>query len=381
MKIVEKTPVANIETWLKPQQVFDGRTLHSSKVVGLANDRVVYVGNAQDIPDDVHAITLEGTLSRGFFDIQVNGGGNALVNADPTPETLKTIARAHRNYCTTALFPTVITDRAEVIEAAADAVIATLGNEGIMGLHIEGPHISRARKGTHEEKYLRPVDADTLRIIENLRKEAVPVLITVAPEAATPRDVQALVAMGAVVSIGHSDAGASETVALLDAGASCFTHLFNAMSPMLNRAPGVTGTAINSMAYCSIIADGIHVAEQMLALAIRARPQADRMILISDAMPTVGGNDSFELYGRAVHLQQGRLINTEGTLAGAHTTMAEGLARLVNELGVDLEQVLRMSLANPARLMGLEDDLALMGAHKDELIVIDEAVRCRLLSS
>jgi len=179
-----------------------------------------------------------------------------------------------------------------------------------------------------------------------------PVMITLAPEAVQPGQIAELVGTGAIVSLGHTDSDAAGIRRALAEGANCFTHLYNAMSPMLNRAAGTTGAAINSTAWCGIICDGIHVADEMVALAIRARPVADRMFLVSDAMPTVGGSDSFLLYGQTIRLRNGQLVNEEGSLAGAHVTMADSVQRLVTVLGIDLQTALRMAISTPARVMG-----------------------------
>jgi N-acetylglucosamine-6-phosphate deacetylase len=177
-------------------------------------------------------------------------------------------------------------------------------------------------------------------------------MVTLAPEAVQPGQVRALVALGAIVSIGHSDATSDQVHPLLAEGATCFTHLFNAMSPMLNRAPGVTGAAINSTAYCGFICDGHHVADDMLALAIRARPQPGRMFLVSDCMSTVGGPDTFTLYGQTITLRDGRLVNAEGSLAGAHVTMAESVARLITHLHIAPATALAMATTVPAAVIG-----------------------------
>jgi N-acetylglucosamine-6-phosphate deacetylase len=174
------------------------------------------------------------------------------------------------------------------------------------------------------------------------------------------------------VSIGHSDATAEATRQLLDEGASCFTHLFNAMSPMLNRAPGVTGACINSTAYAGIICDGIHVADEMVGLALRARPVADHMFLVSDAMSTVGGSDHFRLYGEEIRLVNGRLVNAEGSLAGAHVTMAESLARLIRVVGIAPDQALRMTSTVPARVIGRPDLARLTGRSTRDLLILGE---------
>ena len=187
-----------------------------------------------------------------------------------------------------------------------------------------------------------------------------------------PSQIATLAAMGAVVSLGHSDATAESVQAALAEGAVCFTHLFNAMSPMLNRTPGVTGACINSTAYAGIICDGIHVDDAMVGLAIRARPVPDRMFLVSDAMPTVGGTGHFRLYGDEIRLENGRLVNAEGSLAGAHVTMAESLARLITVVGIAPETALRMAISNPARLIGADDFAQINGRNLADLLLLND---------
>ena len=367
--------------WIGADQVFDGHDLRQQQALRIEHGKVAAIVPLALVPEGAPLQRVAGCLTPGFFDIQINGGGDALLNSSPTPATIRTIARAHRRFGTTRFLPTVITDAPDITRAACAAVAEAHGRDGVMGIHIEGPHISLARRGTHGAGFIRPLDRSTLDLVAGLRRQGIAVLITLAPEAVAPGQVAALAATGAVVSIGHSDASAPAVQALLDEGASCFTHLFNAMSPMLNRAPGVTGAAINSDAYCSVICDGWHVHPDMLALAIRARPRPDRMILISDAMPTVGGADAFELYGQKVRLTGGRLINSEGSLAGAHTTMAEGVARLAGEIGIGLEATLRMAISNPARLMRLPaESFAMLGRELQELNLVRPDFSCAPLT-
>ena len=340
------------DLWLLPDAIFDGQTLRQGAALAIAGSRSLRI---ETPPPGAPIRRLTGTLTPGFLDLQVNGGGDALLNNDQTPAALHTMASAHRRFGTVGILPTVITDTPEVLARAVDAAIAVKGERGLLGLHIEGPHLSVTRRGTHAAEYVRPFDATTLAHVQRLRAEDIFVKITVAPESVTPQDVARLVGTGAIVSIGHSDATAEETRALLDAGASCFTHLFNAMSPMLNRAPGVTGACINSKAFAGIICDGIHVADEMVGLAIRARPVPGHMFLVSDAMSTVGGSDHLRLYGRDVWLKDGRLVNAEGSLAGAHVTMAEGLHRLIAQVGTPPEVALDMASAAPARLLNRPD--------------------------
>lgn len=358
------------ERWILPDLLFDGDSLRRDMALRIEDGHVVELtcaggaGNAAE--------RVQGIVAPGYVDLQVNGGGGVLLNATPTVEAMDQIAAAHRGLGTVGILPTVITDRAEVLEQAVDAAIAAAGRDGILGLHIEGPHISMARRGTHAPAHVRPFEEATLAHVRRLRAGGIPVMITVAPEAANPQQIAELAGTGAVVSLGHSDADADTTRAALAAGAACFTHLFNAMSPMLNRAPGMVGAAINSEAYAGLIVDGIHVADEMIGLAIRARPVADRMFLVSDAMPTVGGPDCFDLYGQSLHLEDGRLVNAEGSLAGAHLTQAEGVARLVNVLGLNRLEALRMAVTVPARLMGLDHLAKVEGRAAKDLLILDD---------
>lgn len=355
--------------WHSASSLFDGFELHADHAISVENGKVTGLTPIADLPVHLPVTHHDCILSPGFFDIQVNGGGGVLVNSDPTRDGIAKICAAHKKFGTTALLPTVITDRPEVTERAVEACLAAQDIPGMRGLHIEGPHLSKTRRGTHDGDLIRDMDARTKALVERLRAQDVPVLITVAPEASTGLEVAELVEMGAVVSIGHSDARAQDVRGHLDAGATAFTHLFNAMSPMLGRAPGVVGAAISSDVWCSIIADGIHVDPQMVQLAFRARPKADRMIAISDAMPTVGGPESFELYGQVLRLEDGKLVNGEGSLAGAHLTMVEAVRNLVR-YGVPMEDALRAGVHNPAQLMGLWPDMGLIGSRAGDLVVL-----------
>ena len=335
-----------------PDAVFDGKALRGAAALSVENGRIVGLSAAQSGDR-----RISGTVASGYVDLQVNGGGGVLFNADPTPEGIMAIAAAHRAFGTVAILPTLITDAPEVMDRAVSALLEVWGAPGIAGIHLEGPHISLAKRGTHAARFVRPLDVHTIAALERLRGEGVPVMLTLAPEVVPPAEITRLAEMGVIVSLGHSDATAEVAEAALAAGALCFTHLFNAMSQMQGRAPGVTGAAIASEAHVGVICDGHHVSDQMIALACRARPVRDRMFLVSDAMPTVGGPEEFQLYDMDIRVENGRLVNPEGALAGAHTTMADGVQRLVSHVGLSPEEALKMAITTPARLIG-RDDLA-----------------------
>ena len=359
------------ELWLCPDRLFDGETLRDGFALGLQDRRTTKLVPASHLPATASRRVLTGTLVPGYLDLQVNGGGDVLFNTTPTAQGIAAIAAAHRRFGTVGILATLITDTPEVLAQGVEAALAAKGQQGFLGIHIEGPHLSVARRGTHRAAFIRPMDDVTIAHVTRLRAADIAVMITVAPESVQPGQVAALARTGAIVSIGHSDATAEATRALLDAGATCFTHLFNAMSPMLNRAPGVTGTCINSCAYTGIICDGIHVADQMVGLAIRARPIPDHMFLVSDAMPTVGGSDHFRLYGNEIRLVNGQLVNAEGSLAGAHVTMAESLARLIAVVGIEPAQALRMTSTVPAALLVRPDLARLTGRDPADLLILN----------
>jgi N-acetylglucosamine-6-phosphate deacetylase len=366
--------------WIAPDGLFDGTELQSGMALSVMGGRTGKIVPRASLPPEANVINVAGTLCAGFLDLQVNGGGDALLNNDQSAGTIARMAAAHRRFGTVGILPTVITDAPEVLDRAVDAALAAHGMQGVLGLHIEGPHLSIARRGTHSAQYIRPFESRTLAHVQRLRAAGIFVKITVAPEAVTNAQVAQIVQTGAIVSIGHSDARAEDVRALLAAGANCFTHLFNAMSPMLSRAEGVTGACINSRAYAGIICDGHHVADEMIALAIRARPMSGRMFLVSDAMPTVGGSDHFTLYGQQLHLKGGRLVNAEGALAGAHVTMAEGLARLITDVGAPLATALDMAISAPARLIGKPDLASPAGRDLGDILVLDAQWRPMFLA-
>ncbi len=356
-------------TWLAPDRLFDGETLREGHALRLDPGRVA---DLAPLDARMNAQPLAGTVTPGYVDLQVNGGGGVLLNADPTVGGMEAIAAAHRRLGTVALHPTLITDAPEVLDRAAEAALAAKGRPGLMGLHIEGPHISVARRGTHAARFIRPLDERTMQVVRRLRDAEVPVLLTLAPEATQPGQIADLARMGVLVSLGHSDATADQARAALAEGARTFTHLFNAMSPLTHRAPGLVGAALNSHVPVGIICDGIHVADEVVALALRARPAPDLTYIVSDAMPTVGGPDRFRLYDMDLHVQDGRLVNPEGSLAGAHVTMAESVARLVARVGIPLEAALRMAITVPARLLGRPDLADLDGRDAADLLLLGE---------
>jgi N-acetylglucosamine-6-phosphate deacetylase len=344
--------------------IFDGEKFRRAAAVIIEGRFISDIVDRESLPAGLLVRQLEGgILASGFIDIQVNGGGGALLNAEPTLEGVRRIAEAHRRFGTTGLLPTVITDAPEVISHAIGAVreARRLGMAGVLGIHIEGPFIDPVRKGAHEPRFIRRITEDD--IVGLSSAECGVVMVTVAPNCVPPEMIAKLAAAGIIVSLGHSDARAEEAEAALRAGARTFTHLFNAMSQMEGRAPGMVGAALaHRESYCSIIADGHHVKETALRAVLAAKPK-DRVVLITDAMSSAaGGPDRFHLQGREVRRKKGRLMLEDGTLAGSDLTMDEAIRFCVNKVKVPLEKALLMASANPATLIGRGKELGRIAA-------------------
>ena len=339
--------------WILPRAVFDGETMLRGVAIGIEDDVVIARRHLSALPDGTTAEPVAAILAPGLFDVQVNGGGGVMLNNDPTPQGVRTIAAAHRSVGTHFILPTVITDLPDITERAADAVLAEHGKNGVLGIHIEGPHINVARKGTHDPARIRPFDTRTRNLLERLRNHGLPVLFTVAPELLAPGTIADLTRMGVTVSAGHSAATAEQAELALSEGLRGFTHLFNAMPPVTSRAPGIAAVALNSTAYCGIIADGHHVDDRMVALSWRARPQPGRMVLVSDAMSTIAGPDHFEIYGETIRVKDGRLINARGALAGAHIDLQTSVVRLVANVGLSPQDALMAATTTPRDFMNL----------------------------
>ncbi|SHF62789.1 N-acetylglucosamine 6-phosphate deacetylase [Loktanella atrilutea] len=331
--------------------IHDGNRLHPGAVLVMEDD--VCAGIESTVPPGARVVTLDGgTLCPGLVDLQVNGGGGVMFNDAPTVETLRTIAEAHRRMGTTALLPTLITDRRHMSRAAIAAAVEAVGKvPGIIGLHLEGPHLSQARKGAHDASLIRPLDDDDMAMLCTAAAKLPKLMLTVAAETVTPAQIAQLSAAGVIVSLGHSDAGFEACRAAFAAGARCTTHLFNAMSGLGHREPGLVGATLDGAGAAGIIADGIHVHPTAIRAALHAKV-AGSMFLVSDAMAPAGTDiDRFTLNGREILRRGGRLTLADGTLAGADLSLPQAIRVMVNEVGISREQAIVMATAAPAGVL------------------------------
>jgi N-acetylglucosamine-6-phosphate deacetylase len=297
---------------------------------------------------------LHGDLVPGFIDLQVNGGGGVLFNDQPTVEGIAAIGRAHRAFGTTGFLPTLISDDLDVIDRGMRAVEAAIeaGVPGVLGIHIEGPFINVEKRGIHDAGKIRPIDETAVELLGSLKRGVT--LVTLAPELDPPGMIEALRQRGVTIAAGHTAASYEDTRDALQSGVSGFTHLFNAMTQLDARAPGAVGAALESNAWCGIIADGFHVHPASLRVALRAKGP-DKIVLVTDAMPTVGSDQTtFTLGGRTIHVENRRVAAEDGTLAGSNLNMAAAVTNAAEILEIDLAAAVRMASLNPARAVGLE---------------------------
>ncbi len=355
---------------LLADQVFDGDRLLPAMPITIEDGHIV----ALDTVPGVAVTRVHGLLAPGFIDTQVNGGGGVLFNHAPQLDTLARMRSAHARFGTTGMLPTIITDDSDVTRRAADAVAAARRQQmpGVLGIHFEGPHLASAKRGVHSADYIRPLtDAD---LALYCRPDLGLRVLTLAPENVSPGDIRRLVDAGVHVCLGHSNADYETVQQALAAGASGFTHLFNAMSPLSSREPGMVGAALlDANSWCGLIVDGCHAHDASMQLALRAKPRG-KIMLVTDAMSTVGSEQTeFEFFGGRVRRDGERLVDERGALAGSTLDMAGAVRQAQQRLQIDLPEALRMASRYPAEFLGIGRDCGriALGARAD-LVLLDQ---------
>ena len=329
-----------------------------------------------EVPGDALMEALAGgLLAPGFIDTQVNGGGGVLFNASPTVRGIAAIGRAHRAFGTTGFLPTLISDGLDVVDRGMRAVERAMDENvpGVLGIHLEGPYLAPARRGVHDASKFRVLEEDGLALLTSLRRGVT--VVTVAPEAASPAMIRRLAQAGVIVSLGHTDADYSAAREAFAAGAVGVTHLFNAMSPLASRAPGVVGAALESEAWCGIIVDGHHVDPAVLRLALRTR-KVEKFVLVTDAMPSVGAaSKDFELQGKQISVRDGVCVDPSGILAGSDLDMAGAVGNAMAMLGVSVSKAVMLASGAPAAFLGVSAERGSLapGLAADLVLLDDEA--------
>ena len=368
MNVMDDSPPPTGFTIAAPQ-LFDGTAMRGPALVTISCGLIESVSFGDAPSRGITALPADAILAPGFIDIQVNGGGGVMLNDDPSEAGARRIVEAHRKRGTTGCLPTLITDRTDVIEGLAAIAPAALQIPGVLGFHLEGPALNKVRKGIHLESEIRVPNARDLAAIKSFGSCGRSI-VTLAPECVPTSLIDSLIGAGLRVSAGHSDATATQINQAADRGVTCVTHLFNAMSQLTARDPGVVGAALeDERFFAGIICDGIHVDPISLRVAMRCKGR-DRLVLVTDAMPLIGTDQRhFLLQGRRILLQGDRLTGPDGTLAGAHLTMMQAVRNAVALLGVAVADALRMASRTPATFLGLESELgAIAPGYRADLV-------------
>jgi N-acetylglucosamine-6-phosphate deacetylase len=337
-------------------KLFNGIDFIEHKALLIENQHIAGIVNEDAIPTDFQVKKLEGgILSPGFIDLQVNGGGGKLFNNSPDKESLNTIISAHQYFGTTSIMPTVISDSLNILQKCTDTISNEIdNNHSLLGIHIEGPFFNVKYRGVHQKQYINTINASYLNLFETLDK--FPVMLTLAPECISIKQLKHLKSLGFKILAGHTDANYDQLEEAVKYGLDGFTHLFNAMGQISAREPGVVGSAFDfDETSASIIVDLHHVHPSLINLSFKQKPKG-KLFFVSDSMATINhGEPSFELYDEVVSESNGRIINSEGKLAGSSITQIDAIKNAYQKCSIPLESAISMATLYPAEYLGVSD--------------------------
>ena len=337
-------------------KLFNGIDFIEHKVLLIDDQHIAGIVNENSIPTDFLIKKLDGgILSPGFIDLQVNGGGGKLFNNSPDKESLNTIISAHQYFGTTSIMPTVISDSLNILQKCTDTISNEIdNNHSLLGIHIEGPFFNVKYRGVHQKQYINTINASYLNLFETLDK--FPVMLTLAPECISIKQLKHLKSLGFKILAGHTDANYDQLEEAVKYGLDGFTHLFNAMGQISAREPGVVGSAFDfDETSASIIVDLHHVHPSLINLSFKQKPKG-KLFFVSDSMATINhGEPSFELYDEVVSESNGRIINSEGKLAGSSITQIDAIKNAYQKCSIPLESAISMATLYPAEYLGVSD--------------------------
>ena len=346
---------------LSGAQIFSGKEFFETSALLIKDENIVDIVNELNIPDDYQIKKLKGgILSPGFIDLQVNGGGGKLFNNSPDKESLNTIIDAHLHFGTTSIMPTVISDSLNVLQKCTATISKEINNnKSLLGVHIEGPFFNVKYRGVHQKQYINTINASYLSLFESLNN--FPVMLTLAPECISIKQLKHLKSLGFKILAGHTDASFDQLEEAIKYGLDGFTHLFNAMGQISAREPGVVGSAFYfDEAAASIIVDLHHVHPSLIHTAFKHKPKG-KLFFVSDSMATINhGEPSFELYDEVVSESNGRIINSEGKLAGSSITQIDAIKNAYQKCNIPLDSAIAMATLFPAEYLGVSDYIGLL---------------------
>ena len=354
-------------------QLFSGKEFFDNRALLIDGENIIDIINEHDIPKNFEIQKLNGgILSPGFIDLQVNGGGGKLFNNSPDKESLNTIIEAHQHFGTTSIMPTVISDSLNVLKKCTTTISEAIeNNKSLLGVHIEGPFFNVKYRGVHQKQYINTINSDYLNLFENLKD--FPVMLTLAPECISTKQLKHLKSLGFKILAGHTDASYDQLEEAIKYGLDGFTHLFNAMGQISAREPGVVGSALTfDNTAASVIVDLHHVHPSLIQMAYKQKPQG-KLFFVSDSMATIHhGEPSFELYDEIVSESKGRIINSEGKLAGSSITQIDAIKNAYQSCNIPLNEALAMASRYPAEYLGVANYLgSLKSGYRADLTHFD----------
>ncbi|EEZ00579.1 N-acetylglucosamine-6-phosphate deacetylase [Vibrio sp. RC586] len=339
-------------------KIYTGNDVLVKHAVIINDDKIEAICSADSLSSDINIVDLNGAnLSPGFIDLQLNGCGGVMFNDEITANTIDIMHKANLKSGCTSFLPTLITSSDENMRqaiAAAREYQSQYPNQSL-GLHLEGPYLNVMKKGIHSVDFIRPSDDEMIEIM--CANRDVIAKVTLAPENNKPEHIEKLVEAGIVVSIGHTNATYAEARQSFESGISFATHLFNAMTPMVGREPGVVGAIYDTPdVYAGIIADGFHVDYANIRIAHKLK--GEKLVLVTDATAPAGAEmDHFIFVGKKVYYRDGKCVDENGTLGGSALTMIEAVQNTVEHVGIALDEALRMATLYPAKAIGVDNKL------------------------
>ncbi|MGL5112475.1 MAG: N-acetylglucosamine-6-phosphate deacetylase, partial [Flavobacterium sp.] len=306
----------------------------------------------------IEIIDLKGShISAGLIDIQINGGEKLYFSQHPTEETIQDIYETSLKYGTTHTLPCLISSSKETILQGIEAIRSYKNkhNNGVLGMHLEGPFLNPLKRGAHSAKQVRKPTATELEEIIRYGKDVIKVM-TIAPECFSAEQLEMLLESGIIISAGHSTMTYQEAQNYLSKGIQLVTHLFNAMTQFGHREPGLVGAVFeNDNVYAPIILDGAHCdyAAARIAYALKK----DKLFLITDATFLGREVKNFQWEHFNAHLENGFYRNQEGNLAGASISMEEAIRNAMHHLNIEVDEALKMGTSRVANALKMENQL------------------------
>jgi len=360
-------------------KLFTGENFLENKALLIEDKNIAGIVGKTNIPNDFKIQKLNGgILSPGFIDLQVNGGGGKLFNNSPDKESLNTIIEAHQYFGSTSIMPTVISDSLNILQKCTETISNEINNNhSLLGVHIEGPFFNAKYRGVHQKKYINTINASYLSLFEKL--DEFPVMITLAPECISIKQLKYLKSLGFKILAGHTDASYDQLEEAIKYGLDGFTHLFNAMGQISAREPSVVGSAFDfDETSASIIVDLHHVHPSLINLSFKQKPKG-KLFFVSDSMATINhAEPSFELYDELVSESNGRIINSEGKLAGSSITQIDAIKNAYQKCNIPLESAIAMATLYPAKYLGVSHYIGqLKKGHRADLAHFDSSFKVR----